>query len=76
MENKIKEIMSNVFNVPVEEITTDSSPDTIETWDSLSHMNLILALEQNLGVSFTPEETIEMMSYELILYTLNEKGLP
>ena len=33
-----------------------TSREDYETWDSLSHLNIILALEEQYGVGFTPEE--------------------
>ena len=70
MENKlaerIKKVMSAVFEIPVEQITEDSSPDNIGSWDSLKHMNLVVALEEEFEVEFTDDEILEMMNYALI----------
>ncbi len=63
------------MDVPVEQINENSSPDTIEAWDSLKHMNLILALEESLNVQFTDEQIVEMLSMELILAVLREIGI-
>ena len=46
--------------------------DTIENWDSLRHLNLILALEEEFEVSFDEEETINIVSYLLIKTVLEE----
>jgi acyl carrier protein len=67
--------MAQVFDVPNESINNDSSPDTIENWDSVNHMNLVLALEQAFGISFEPDEIIEMMNFELILVIFKDKGI-
>jgi acyl carrier protein len=71
MENKIKEriknVMSAVFELPVEQIKDDSSPDTIESWDSLKHMNLVVALEEEFETEFNDDEIMEMMNYKLIV---------
>jgi acyl carrier protein len=40
----------------MDELTQDSSPEKIESWDSLNHLNLVLALEQEFSVKFTPDE--------------------
>jgi len=72
MKEKVYQILSQVLNVPIEEINEDSSPDTIEDWDSLRHMNLILALEEEFRVQFTDVQIIEMLNVELILVTLQE----
>ena len=73
MRKKVFKVISQIMNVPVEQITDNSSPDTIQKWDSLHHMNLILALEEELGVQFSDDEVVEMLSVELILLTLKEK---
>ena len=66
IEDRIKNIMSAVFGLSIDKITDDSSPDTIVSWDSLKHMNLIASLEEEFAVEFTDDEIIEMMSYLLI----------
>ncbi len=66
LEDRIKNIMSAVFEIPEEQIKDNSSPDTIESWDSLKHMNLIIALEEELEVEFTDNEIFEMMDYKSI----------
>ncbi|MBF0184667.1 MAG: acyl carrier protein [Magnetococcales bacterium] len=72
MEAKIKQIIADVMEVPVESVQDSSSPDTIPSWDSLKHMNLILALEQQLEITFSEEQIAEMMSVELIVLTVKE----
>lgn len=65
-------IVSQVMNVPQEVINLDSSPDTIDTWDSLKQMNLVLALEDEFEVQFNDQQTLEMQNVELILIVLKE----
>lgn len=72
--NRVLKIVSQVMEIPLEQLNEESSPDTIETWDSLKHMNLILALEEEFDVAFSDEEIIELLSVEIIVETLKEKG--
>ena len=74
-EQKLKEVLARVFNVSIEAITDDASPDTIETWDSLRHMNLVLALEEDFGVELTDDQVVEILSYKLIKIVLQEQGV-
>ena len=71
MEDKIKEVFSNIFGTPLNEINGQSSPDTIENWDSINHMKLITALEEEFDVEFTDEEIVEMQNVKLIKYILS-----
>lgn len=73
MENRIEEVMAAVFEISKEEITNDSSPDTIKSWDSLKHMNLVAALEEEFNIQFTNEEIVEMINYQLIKLIIKEK---
>ena len=73
MENtKIKQIMSAVFEIPVDSIADGASSDNIENWDSLRHLNLILALEEEFGVSIPDDEVGNLVNYKLIEITINE----
>jgi acyl carrier protein len=72
IEERIKNVMSLVFELPVEQIKDDSSPDTIESWDSLKHMNLVIALEDEFNCEFADSETVEIVSYKLILVIITE----
>ncbi len=71
---RVQRIIADLFSLPPAEVTPASSPDTIETWDSLQHLNLVLALEQEFGLQFSPEEIEQMLSVELIVDLLEEKG--
>jgi len=73
MKNKIKNIMASVFEVTVEEINDDSSPDTIENWDSLRHMNLITVLEEEFNIRLNDEQITEMMNFSLIELIIKEE---
>lgn len=73
MFDEIREMVARIFGVPAGEVSPESSPDTIETWDSLQHLNLVLALEQQYDIQFTPEEIEQLLSVELIVAFVEEK---
>jgi acyl carrier protein len=67
--------MSKLFGLSADAISEESSPATIPKWDSLAHMNLVLALEEEFGVQFTDDEIPELNSVARILSALENKGL-
>lgn len=73
MKDRIKQVMASVLRTDISAIDENTSPETIEMWDSINHMNLILALEEEFGVEFENEEIVNMLNYKLIYLTLNEK---
>ena len=74
-EDRLRDIVADVFGVSVETINEDSNPDTIDTWDSVAHINLILSLEEELAVTLSPEDAMEMLSVRLIRTILNKHGI-
>jgi len=72
-KNRIYSVMSTVFEIPLSMINEDSSSDTIETWDSLKHLTLILALEEEFCITIPDEEVGGLVNYKLIEITINEQ---
>jgi acyl carrier protein len=72
---QVQAIASDIFGVPARKITADSSPETIENWDSMQHLNLVLALEEKFGLQLDPEEIEQMKSVGAVA-ALVEKKLP
>jgi acyl carrier protein len=72
IKEKITKVMSAVFEVPVEEISEDSSSDSIESWDSLKHLNLIIALEEEFDINIPDEEVGNLINFKLIELIVNE----
>ena len=71
--NKVIAVATDVFQVPPSTLGPASSPDTIDTWDSLHHLSFVLALEQEFNVQFSPEEIEQLLSIELTTALLEEK---
>ena len=42
------------------EITPETGPDTIEDWDSLAHIGLIVSVEKHFGVKFPMNEVLTL----------------
>tara|TARA_B110000003_G_C16204256_1_gene360635 strand:+ start:176 stop:412 length:237 start_codon:yes stop_codon:yes gene_type:complete len=64
LENKIKGIFSSVLGVPKDEILMTSSSETIKSWDSLNHINLIFALEEEFNIEFSDEQIHDLTNFK------------
>ena len=73
IDNKIKKIISIVFEIELNKINDNSSPDNIENWDSLRHMMLIDALEDEFDIQFSDDEMTELLNYKLIKFKISDK---
>ena len=63
----VVEIMSMLFGVDRDSLTLDSSMDTIEQWDSLQHINVIVDVEQRFGIFLSPDEVMELNNVRSIV---------
>jgi acyl carrier protein len=63
---------SQVLGVSIDDLGNDASTETIEAWDSLKHMSLMLALEQDFGIRFTDEQIVDNLSIGQIVDTLTK----
>ena len=69
----VTRVLADVFGLDPGQLRPDSSPDTIESWDSVQHLNMIIALEQEFGVRFAPEEIEEAFSVQAIAELIQRK---
>lgn len=67
--------ISSLLGVEASTLTDEASPETVGSWDSISHLNLVMGLESEFGVSLTPEEALEMKTVGLIRAILREHGV-
>ena len=74
MEERVKQVMGDVLDLDPDSIDGDTTMDGVESWDSLTHINLCLSLEQDFQVSFTVQEMEGMLSYEDIIRVLAGKN--
>lgn len=75
IKEKIKLIMAEVFEMNKDLINNNITQKDTPEWDSLSHLNLIVEIEEEFSVSFTPEKIGSMISMELIIHELKKSKL-
>jgi acyl carrier protein len=71
-ERALQELMATVLQVDVASIGPDTDMDTVESWDSLKHLTLVLALESEFGVQIPDEDAGAITSYPLIRLVLRD----
>ena len=73
MEEKIKETISAVLNIPITELSSTTGPGQLQNWDSANHLFLIGALETTFNLKFSIEETMAMINIEEIKKVITAK---
>jgi acyl carrier protein len=71
-KERILNVMAITFETSLEKLNENSSVDNIENWDSLKHMNLVIALEEEFEISIPDDEVGNIISYKLIELVVNE----
>jgi acyl carrier protein len=64
MQQDLTEVIKNVLDV--DSVSDDDSMQTIKSWDSLRHLNLVMAIEERFGITFDPDEIPELTSVRKI----------
>ncbi len=73
VNDKIRNVMAVVFEIETDQISEDAEPGVVTNWDSLRHMNLIVALEEEFGIQFTDDEMTDLLNFKLISAIITEK---
>ncbi len=57
---KLNEVFRDVFDDEEITVTDVTTADDIEEWDSLEHINLLAAVEQEFGMKFNMGQVVSM----------------
>ena len=75
MVEKLYEIIAKIMGVPASEINDESSPETIESWDSFNSLLPADELESEFNISFSLEEIIDSPNVATIKKHLKNHGV-
>ena len=75
MSEKLYNIISKIFSVPITEINDESGPETIESWDSFNGLILVDDIESNFNVKFTVSEITDVKNISDIKRHLKNHGI-
>ena len=71
---KLNEVFQDVFDDEDIVVNDDTTADDIEDWDSLEHINLIAAVENEFGLRFKMREVSGMKNVGEMLAIIAERG--
>jgi acyl carrier protein len=76
LERRVRQVMADILALDAARIDDSTSTDSVERWDSANHINLVLALEEEFGVSFDVAEIEAMTSFAKLLAVVAAKISP
>ena len=64
MNNKLAEIVAEIFFLDEDEVKPELTPEDVALWDSLNHLRLVTAVEAEFGIklSMSDIESIDSIS--------------
>jgi acyl carrier protein len=74
MRDDIIAVFAQVFGRASAQFGDETAPATVEGWDSVRHVELVVALEERFGCMFDPEEVPELTSLKTIEDILRRHG--
>lgn len=66
IDQALREIFADIFDQPRDSFGAGTNPDTLAEWDSLAHLRLMAALEERFDRLISPEDQVDMLSFDLI----------
>ncbi len=75
MSKRLYSIISKVMDIPISEINDESSPETIESWDSFNSYVLLDELETEFKTEFSIDEVVETKNVADIKKYLKKHGI-
>ena len=73
IKDKVFEIIANVLNVNVTEITLESTVGDFPSWDSLGQLNILQSVQDEFDVEFEPEEMMDIEDVNDIIKAVESK---
>ncbi len=76
MEQKLKKVIADLFDIKEDEINDNLSIENVETWDSLKHIELMFSIEEEFEIpQLSMDEIVEMTSIAEIKRILRIKEI-
>ena len=75
MSDKVHSIVAKVFSIPISDITDESGPETIESWDSFNGLVLVDDLENHFNIKFSISEITDVKNTLDIKRHLKNHGI-
>ena len=72
---KLKTILAEVLGINEQGITEETSPRTVDSWDSFNGLMLVSELENNFNVKFTMDEVVAVKNVKDIKDALQRHGV-
>ncbi|MDH3943181.1 MAG: acyl carrier protein [Anaerolineae bacterium] len=68
----VRDVIAKILNVPLADVPAEMAFGDIPQWDSMGHMEVMLALEENFSVPVNADTIGELVSVPLIVEYISQ----
>ncbi|VAW87162.1 hypothetical protein MNBD_GAMMA16-16 [hydrothermal vent metagenome] len=72
MQDNVFEIASEIFGIDEEIITLETSPDTIDNWDSMNQLKLVTAIEEEFSINLSMAEIESIVNVKTLINVIQD----
>ena len=72
VRDKLKILFKNTFNIKDEDISK-ASQNNLKNWDSVNHMNLILAIEKEFDITLDNNDVVKLSDFKSCFQLIKNK---
>ncbi len=72
IDMRFASVLASVLGPEATQLSSDDGPGAIATWDSVNHLNLVLAVEAEFGIQFATSDIPHLLSIGKIRERLKE----
>lgn len=76
ISDKLKKAILKELNLIDFNFEEDTTADQVPGWDSLSHLNIILAIEKEFNIRFKPYELLKLKNIGELQHLIDQKLNP
>jgi acyl carrier protein len=73
IQEKLYRIIRDVFATPDLPLSHETTPADVENWDSFNHINLIISIEEEFGISFDTDEIGKLTNVGMLIKAIARK---
>lgn len=74
IETQLRRVFSQVLGLAEETVDDATAPDNTTQWDSLAHLRLVMAVEEEFGITIPAEQIMDMISFKIARLMVEEQA--
>lgn len=70
---RLRQVFSQVLGIEAAAVSDATAPDNTPQWDSLAHLRLVMAIEEEFGISIPAEQVMDMVTFKIAMLMIEEQ---